>query len=147
MEFIKKYVLKKLIIILLFFTTSCHTPVNQLNYTDYVWSEFYISENYQQIYRNLKKGIDVCSYNLSFLVDNSDIYTDINEAVLVLYLKNILGDHNGFVLGRVDLKKVNEKTRLRIGIQTIYAKPLFGNPEYDKTLLKLAQANYACDDI
>lgn len=122
--------------------TGCATPVSKLGDEEYVWTESYVPTSYQQTYRNMKQGLDVCG--AAFSVE-SNLYTDINEGVMVLYLKNLLGGNNGFVYGTIKLKKENEGTRVRIGVQTVYAKPLFGTSKAGETMLKFANGNYDCE--
>jgi hypothetical protein len=121
---------------------GCATPVSKLGDEEFVWTNAYVPMNYQQTYRNLKQGLDACGS--AFAVE-SNLYTDINEGMMVLYLKNLLGGNNGFVYGTIKLKKENEGTQVRIGVQTVYAKPLFGTSKAGETMLKFANGTYECE--
>ena len=121
---------------------GCATPVSKLGDEEFVWTNAYVPTNYQQTYRNMKQGLDVCGS--AFAVE-SNLYTDINEGVMVLYLKNLLGGNNGFVYGKIQLNKESEGTRVRIGVQTVYAKPVFGSSKAGETMLKFANGAYDCE--
>lgn len=122
--------------------SGCATPVSKLTDDEFVWTTGKVATNYQQTYRNLKRGLDVCGSSFSV---ESNLYTDIEEAEFNLYLKNLLGGNNGFVYGLVKLKRDDDGTNVRIGIQTLYAKPLFGTSKAGETILKFANGGTDCE--
>ena len=128
-------------IVMICLLTGCATPVGKLADDDIVWTSTNVATNYQQAYRNIKRSLDVC---YEFAVE-SNLYTDIGEGEFNLYLKNVFGGNHGFVYGLIKLKKVGEETNVRIGIQTIYAKPIFAKSKTAETLINAANGSTTCN--
>ncbi|CAB4121487.1 hypothetical protein UFOVP14_3 [uncultured Caudovirales phage] len=91
-------------------TVSSHIP-NE----DYTWSTVTINTTYQSAYRNIKNGVAKCESD--WRVD-SDLYTDIQEGVITISLKNLIFRNPHFVLAKITVTPNGNGSSIRIGIVT-----------------------------
>lgn len=135
---------KFLLVCFVVLTTGCATPVSKISESDFVWAEGQFDINYQHVYRNFKRGLDMCARGLAV---EGDLFTDIKEGNLNLYFKTMLGSSNGFVFGVIRISDSGGQANVRVGVQHVYAKPLFGPPAKVESFLSYAKPIQSCDDV
>ena len=141
---IKKNVL--IIFSLIFITmTGCATPAGKIPESDFVWQEKIIEANYQEVYRRIVNGFRTCK-DVVAEVAEGNLYTDIKEGHFDIYLWNVLGGRSDWVLGIIYLKPDDKgNTIVRVGVQTIYDRPLLGgHGKYRRLWLKFAEGDLSC---
>lgn len=122
---------------------SCATPVGKIPESDFAWQEKVIEENYQEVYRRILNGFRKCKPGIA----EGNLYTDIKEGHFDVYLIDVFGGKHSGVLGVIDLKSDDKaNTIVRVGVQAIYDRPLFGgHGRYRKLWLKFAEGDLSCE--
>lgn len=121
---------------------GCATPAGKIPESDFVWQEKIIEANYQEVYRRIVSGFRTCGD----VIAEGNLYTDIKEGHFDIYLRGTFGGRSDFILGVIHLKP-NDKgnTIVKVGVQTIYDRPLFGrHGKYRKLWLKFAEGDLSC---
>lgn len=99
---------------------GCATPVGQIPAEDFAWEITELPIGYQAAYRNLRNGFDRCGGRTA----KGDIFTDIREGRMAVYSGN-----TDLVTGVIYVSELTAQTsRLKIGVQHQYDKPVFGVP-------------------
>lgn len=138
--------MKKLIVAYSFcilITLGCATPVGKIPESDFVWEDRIIKLNYQEVYRNIANGFRTCKPGIA----EGNLYTDIKEGHLDVYLVDVFGGKHPGVLGIIRVKEDNNgNTIVRVGVQRIYDNPVFGaRGIYRKKWLEFAEGDLSCD--
>ena len=120
----------------------CATPAGKISESDFVWQEKVIEANYQEVYSRIANGFRTCGD----LIAEGNLSTDTKEGHFDIYSGDALGGRSNWVLGKIYLKPDNKgNTIVKVGVQTIYDGPLFGeHGKYRRLWLRFAEGDLSC---
>lgn len=126
------------------FLSGCATPPGKFKDSDLTWSHVDISLNYQVVYRNVSEGFRRCGGKIA----EGNLYTDIREGQIDIYLKDVFGGRSSWVYGIVRVKfKEEQISNFSVGVNNPYDSPMLGKQgEGRKTILSWANAKYDCTE-
>jgi hypothetical protein len=121
---------------------GCATPAGKISKSDFVWQEKVIEANYQEVYNRIVNGFRTCGD----LIAEGNLYTDAQKGHFDIYLRDPLGGRSDWVIGIINLKPDNKgNTIVKVGVQTIYNGPLFGeHGKYRRLWLRFAEGDLSC---
>ena len=91
------------------------TSAGQMEHKDYSWSTETLNTTYQSAYRNIKIGAAKCESDWSV---DSDLYTDIQEGIITISLKNLIFRNPHFALAKIVTTPNGNGSSLKIGVVT-----------------------------
>ncbi len=96
---------------------GCATPPGEIPKEDLSWSKAVIPLGYQAAYRNLRETFTACARDVA----EGDLYTDIAEGRLTVYIRALEG-RSDFVVGTINVKQQDAgKSILTTAVQKKYA--------------------------
>ncbi len=86
------------------------------------------------------------SFPLQYLITKCSLNADTKEGHFDIYLRDALGGRSDWVIGIIYLKPDNKgNTIVKVGVQTIYDGPLFGeHGKYRRLWLRFAEGDSSC---
>jgi len=103
--------------------TACATPIGKFTDEDFVWSRREVADNYQAVYRTVFQTSKECAG----VRTEGNLYTDIRQGTVDVYLADAFGGRSPWVLGTVRIEALSDDlTRVSVGVNKSLDKPLLG---------------------
>lgn len=120
---------------------GCATPAGKISESDFVRQEKVIEADYQEVYKRIVNGFQTCGD----LITKCSLNADTKEGHFDVY-RTVPGGRSDWVIGIIYLKPDNNgNTIVKVGVQTIYDGPLFGeHGKYRRLWSKFAEGDLSC---
>ena len=133
--------MKAYLIIFVLLISGCASNPSNTNHSDYTWTDSVSSHSYQASYRNIKEAAEKCESSWHL---DSNLYTDINEGRINVYLKNLIFQNPQFLLAKVTITKTDKGSLLSIGTIDSMDKNFAIERNTAKKLISWANGNLNC---
>lgn len=121
---------------------GCATPIGKFTDEDFVWSHREVDDGYQAVYRTIFTTSKECGG----IRTEGNLYTDVRQGTVDIYLVDVFGGRSPWVLGTVRIEaQADDRTQISVGVNRSMDNPLLGKKGGQReTIMRWADGISGC---